>query len=266
MIHPLIKPKKVKSAPSTVVFAPTEEIKRLMTRAVNSGQNFQARPPLSGQFSFTQRGRTGIVGPAVGSPAAVLALEPLLASGTSRVVVVGTCGGLCPTAPKSSASLFDLVFPRGTVSEEGTSSLYGSKGNTSSKPSALQLELEAALLPLSESSKTGVIWTTDAPYRETWEKVQRYHSMGAVAVEMEYAAIAQICKVYNAELAAVFVVSDLLGKTWLNGMGQAKLKDKLNSICSLVLRLIDEDDTRGQTGNKSELKASQDRKKMGSAS
>ncbi len=265
MIHPLIKPKKVKSAPTTVVFAPTENIKRLMTKAVNSGENFQARPPLSGQFSFTQRGKTGIVGPAVGSPAAVLALEPLLASGTSRVVVVGTCGGLCPTAPKNSASLFDLVFPRGTVSEEGTSSLYGSKENTSSGPSALQLELEAALLPLSESSKTGVIWTTDAPYRETWEKVQHYHSMGAVAVEMEYAAIAQICKIYDAELAAVFVVSDLLGKTWLNGMGQAKLKEKLSSICSLVLRLIDEDNKRGKTINKRQINSSQDKQEIGSA-
>jgi len=241
MIHPLIKPRRVKSAPETVIFAPTEEIKRLMTLAVGSGENFQARPPLSGQFSFTQRGSTAIVGPAVGSPAAVLALEPLLASGTSKVIVVGTCGGLCPTGPKTSPSLFDLVFPRGAASEEGTSSLYGSSGETAIEtPSKLQLQLEAALLQLSENSKTGIVWTTDAPYRETWEKVQHYHSLGAVAVEMEYAAIAQVCKMYKAELGAVFVVSDLLGKTWLNGMGQAKLKEKLNSICSLVLRLIDD--------------------------
>ena len=63
------------------------------------------------------------------------------------------------------------------------------------------LDLEYAL---------GTSWTTDAPYRETYEEVEKYRKEGVLTVEMEAAAIFAVTKYLNVEAGALFTISDYL--------------------------------------------------------
>ena len=54
----------------------------------------------------------------------------------------------------------------------------------------------------------GTVWTTDAPYRETPEKVRRYCSEGVLGVEMEMAAAFAFGKAKGISVGSLLIVSD----------------------------------------------------------
>ena len=242
MAKALLKPKEILDPPETVVFAPTNVIFQSVSRTLNQFRKLKSRPPLSGQFNFYQDDNLGLVGPATGSPAAVMALEPLLVSGTKRIISLGTCGRLSPTKNHNSPELFEIIFPSGFISEEGTSKHYPVEGISTKDSVPLvssesQNRLWQACQNEAHQVRSGLIWTTDAPYRETIEKVDFFHSRGAIAVDMEYAALAKLSLFYQTELVAAFVVSDIVGSKWTNGMGRSELKHKINSL-SLISKKV----------------------------
>lgn len=60
-----------------------------------------------------------LVGPILGAPQAVIAMEKLIVLGAKRIWILGWCGSLQP-----GLSIGDLVVPVRAVSEEGTSRHY----------------------------------------------------------------------------------------------------------------------------------------------
>ncbi|MGV1100953.1 nucleoside phosphorylase [Thiovibrio sp. JS02] len=145
-------------------------------------------------------------GPCVGAPMAVLCLEKLIALGARRIISLGWCGAL-----SSQLQVGDLVLPARAVSDEGTSGHYPVDGSVAPSPLVLA-SLRGALALRREKFLEGPVWTTDAPYRETREKVARLQREGVVAVEMECAALLQVAAFRRIDLAAVLLVSDLLWK------------------------------------------------------
>ncbi len=243
MADALLKPKLIPTPPKTVIFTPTNALTRQVLNNLNKTRELKSRPPLSGQFNFYQDDDLGVVGPATGAPAAVMALEPLLLSGTKRIFLLGTCGGLAPDNSTNSMELFDIVFPDGFISEEGTSQHYPVDGLSSKRgrfsiSSEAQNKFKSACLEEKLNVLSGLVWTTDAPYRETVQKVENFYTQGAIAVDMEYSAVAKLCLYYQAELVAAFVISDILGSEWINGMGKGNLKDKINSLALIANRVF----------------------------
>ena len=57
---------------------------------------------------------------------------------------------------------------------------------------------------------TGPTWTTDAPYRETFEEVRQYQAEGVKTVEMESAGLFAVGQVRGVQTASVVVVMDSL--------------------------------------------------------
>ena len=84
---------------------------------------------------------------------------------------------------------------------------------------------------------TGV-WTTDALYRESAAKVEHFRSLGAGAVEMEYAALLQLANTYRTPLAAAFVITDLLDEDWQNGFSSPKVKNQITAAAGLIADYI----------------------------
>jgi uridine phosphorylase len=155
-----------------------------------------------------------LAGPALGSPAAVLALEKLIALGAREILLLGPCGSLIREAPIGT-----VVVPKEALSEEGTSRLYGADP---ARPipvrESVRRRLEDALTEAGFSYLEGSVWTTDAPYRETQEKVEGFRGQGAVAVEMELSACLAAGAFRGATVAGLFVVSDeLLALEWVKG-------------------------------------------------
>jgi len=143
-------------------------------------------------------------GPALGAPAAVIALEKLIALGCKDVIVHGWCGSL--VAGLQAGAVF---LPTWALSEEGTSAHYP----LASPPAPhgdLSRQLAKFLRQCGYAVQEGPIWTTDAPYRETRKKVQDYGRRGIMAVDMEFSALSTVAAYRGVNLTAAMLVSDEL--------------------------------------------------------
>lgn len=150
-----------------------------------------------------------VAGPAVGAPMAVLCLEKLIALGARQIVVYGWCGAL-----GAGLRAGDVFLPTSGISEEGTSDHYPVEEIEQVDP--LHLALADGLRRQGYAPRQGPIWTTDAVYRETREKVEHYGAQGILAVDMEYTALRTVAAFRQAHLAAVMLVSDeLYHREWV---------------------------------------------------
>lgn len=126
----------------------------------------------------------GVIARTIGGPYAVLVAEQLAASGARVVLGLTSAGQVSP-----GLRIPSLVVPARALRDEGTSYHYlpaaenvdGDAGLTA----ALQEELGGLGLPVV----TGPVWTTDAPYRETSEQLERHAANGILAVEMQAASL-----------------------------------------------------------------------------
>lgn len=158
-------------------------------------------------------------GPYIGAPYAVMLLESLIAQGARQIIVIGWCGSISP-----EMKIGDIIMPSAAISHEGTSQNYMncteafpviSPATSPSESPGLTEKLAQFLDEKQVPFKTGCIWTTDAIYRETAEKVAFFNSRGAMAVEMECSALFAVAAYHKVELVSLLVVSDdLSGTQW----------------------------------------------------
>src|SRR5215218_6032877 len=132
------------------------------------------------------RGLWGYTGPArddgapltiqstgMGGPSAAIVVEELIALGARRIVRVGTCGALVPLA------LGGLVVADGVLAADGTSTALGAMGVL--RPDA---DLTRAI-----DARRGVLVSSDLFYDPDPARAAAWVREGAVAVEMEAAAL-----------------------------------------------------------------------------
>ncbi len=137
-------------------------------------------------FDLDGIGEAGIVGCAVGAPFAVLVAEQLFASGCRLLISVTSAGRITPIEPTPYFVLIDRA-----VRDEGTSYHYLPGSTFAEAPdAALLARVEETGRALADIAlHRGATWTTDAPYRETEAAIARARQLGALAVEMEAAAL-----------------------------------------------------------------------------
>lgn len=166
-----------------------------------------------------------IAGPCIGAPMAVMVLEKLIALGANEFIVFGWCGSLTPELTCET-----LFLPIRGFSEEGTSDHYPVNGNPNSSEKLRTIAVACAERT-STPCQEGVIWTTDAPYRETRSKIQAYQRLGAVAVDMEFTALCTVAKFRKANMAAMYLVSDELWREkWQSAFNRKGFKKRSQKI------------------------------------
>ena len=126
----------------------------------------------------------GIVGLAVGAPFAVLVAEQLFVSGCRLLISVTSAGQITPLGPTPYFVLIDRA-----LRDEGTSHHYLPPALFAEADVALAGRAWPTLASLNVPVHRGTAWTTDAPYRETAEAIEAAGAHGALAVEMEAAAL-----------------------------------------------------------------------------
>ncbi len=173
-------------------------------------------------------------GPYMGAPYGAALLESLIAKGAERIIVLGWCGALSPYFHTG-----DIIIPKAAVADEGTSRNY--MEFTDDFPLIYSASNLRRIL-IKEMSKKDVphhietIWTTDAIYRETKNKVAFFKNRGAVAVDMECSALFAVAKYRKKDIAAVLVVSDeVTGFGWKPGFRDKKFKESREKAARVIL-------------------------------
>ena len=128
--------------------------------------------------------KLGIIGCAVGAPFAVLLAEQLFACGCALLISITSAGQLQPSAPTPYFILIDRA-----LRDEGTSHHYLPPALFADADTALIARVMPALAGIGPTVLRGATWTTDAPFRETETAIATAREAGALAVEMEAAAL-----------------------------------------------------------------------------
>jgi purine-nucleoside phosphorylase len=152
----------------------------------------------------------------VGAPAAVLVLEETVALGARACLFTGTCGAL-----QEDMVHRELVLPTRAVRDEGTSFHYAPPSRYSSPHPELAAALRDTLRDSGFRFREAALWTTDAPYRETAEKIARLRSEGCAAVDMEGAALFSAGRFRNTPVAGLLAAQDSLATGgWRAGLSR----------------------------------------------
>jgi uridine phosphorylase len=136
-------------------------------------------------YSFSCQGmEVGIIGCAVGASFAVLLAEQLFVSGCELLISITSAGIVTPLASNPS-----FVLISEAIRDEGTSYHYLPAHEKACLSTRLLNLLSPSFKAAELAVETGISWTTDAPYRETEKAIAVAKQQGAVAVEMEAAAL-----------------------------------------------------------------------------
>ena len=169
-----------------------------------------------------------VAGPMMGAPYAVAMMETLIAWGARSLLFFGWCGAISP-----EVAIGDIIVPTGSIIDEGTSRHYGiDTGRTSRAAPETVTKIEDMLTGQGLSFRKEMVWSTDAPFRETPEKVAAARRRGAIAVEMETSALFTAGRHLQVPVGAVLAVSDDLSSlTWKPGFKDKRFRSARRAVC-----------------------------------
>lgn len=137
----------------------------------------------------------------IGSPHAVSVLEDIIHLGGDTFLNLGLAGGL---------KNLGIFLCSKALRDEGTSYHYVPSSDYSYPDRNLTEKFADTLKKLGIEFKIAPSWTTDAPYRETEEEIEKYKKKNIATVDMETSALFAVAKKRKVRIASSFVVSDLL--------------------------------------------------------
>ncbi|MBT8346491.1 MAG: hypothetical protein KJO28_09310 [Desulfofustis sp.] len=178
-----------------------------------------------------RNGSLCMAGPALGAAAAVLVLEKLIVLGVEEIWVLSCCGSLDP-----SWSIGDIVLATGAVCGEGVSRYYSTSKLTTPGGEATR-NLEKFARQNWDDLHRGIIWSTDAPYRERRsELIKLQERYGVVGIDMEFSALCTVAACRRVSLGALFVVSDMLWtRNWRPGFAGREFTESSRRIVDRLL-------------------------------
>lgn len=147
--------------------------------------------------------------PAGGAIAAQL-MEELISIGIRRFIACGSAGLLCKHFDANN-----LLLVTEAIRDEGLSYQYLPAGESTYTDALLRAQFAESLERQGVAFEEGMIWSTDALYRETRSRVLRREAMGAIAVDMECASLCAVAQRRGVEFAqAVYFRNSLSTDVW----------------------------------------------------
>ncbi len=230
IIHPLKTNKDIAIPEHGVLFVNPVEAKAALT--VILGQGGQRGFLHNSQLATSADGKLFIAGPAIGAPSAVLAMEKLIVLGARSIILMGWCG-----AVDHSYTIGDVVIPSGAVCGEGTSRYYSDETQpTPSQTVSFRIKemLDGENLPYLE----GLIWSTDAPYRESRSYLQYLNTQKhVIGVDMEFSALCNVAAFRKIDFGAILIVSDeLWSSKWKPGFKNKHFQGRCRQVQQCLLK------------------------------
>ena len=145
----------------------------------------------------------------MGAPSCGIVFEELTQLGATRLVRVGTCGGLA-----DGMGMGDTVIALSAAAEDHAPRQLA-KMDCIAPTATFSLAEEAARLTREGSMgkvHVGAIITSGLFYEPDWEKFTMWKALGHIAVEMEAAMMYTIASMKGLEALALMTVSDMIGQ------------------------------------------------------
>ncbi len=150
----------------------------------------------------------GIIARTIGGPYAVLIAEQLRASGAELILGLTSAGRVSRLLPLPS-----LVVAQEAIRDEGTSYHYVAAGNRVESNPELVEALVNGIASLGLPVSSGLVWSTDAPYRETKRQLDTHAAEGVLAVEMQAASLFAFSQATGMPVGVVALVSNAVDHT-----------------------------------------------------
>jgi uridine phosphorylase len=149
-------------------------------------------------------------------------------------VFVNGAGSLRADLPVGS-----ILLPEELLREEGTSFHYAPPEVILHTNQELNRRILAIADELGIELVRGRHWTTDAIYRETFTKVERYREMGINSVEMELSALVGVAYYRKCALSAILIVTDVVSRshTW-EGTASIDLQEGVERAAKIAARVF----------------------------
>jgi len=233
IIHPMRTPGCPELGPLALLVSTQADLKTIQGTAPLEKAS---RSPLMSRLllSGNRDHRVSVAGPMMGAPYAVALMETLVAWGARTLLFFGWCGAISP-----EVGIGDIIVPTGAIVDEGTSLHYGGSTGQVSGASADASERIVGMLSGSGLSyREDVVWSADAPFRETPDKMAAARDKGACAVEMETSALFTVARHRDVSVGAVLVVSDDLSDlTWKPGFKDKRFREARRAVCESLAGL-----------------------------
>lgn len=141
----------------------------------------------------------------IGGPCSALVLETLYELGIQEAIYIGSVGVL-----HEHIKAYDVVLAGKAIRDEGLSYHYIPPSKYVEGSIKLYDRVKKILLEKGFRIHEGIIWTTDAAFRETRTKRNIFLDYGAVAVDMEAASLYAVSKYRSRDIIGLFYPSDYL--------------------------------------------------------
>ena len=170
----------------------------------------------------------------IGSALSAGIFEEIIALGCRKFIACGTCGVL-----SSEILPGQLVVPTAAVRDEGISYHYMPPSREIGAQSEVNAVIEATLKEVGITYHTGKVWTMDAFYRETKDKISARVAEGCIAVEMEVAALLAVARFRGVELGYVLLGDDdVSGEEWDRRKGGTPLSFRRRVIDACIRTVL----------------------------
>ena len=192
------------SPPRTVIFVPQKSLADYVLRRYSARRikgflgDFYLLKRTGGQIAVSN-------GFGIGGPAVAALTDQFAALGVKQFALIGMAGALQPELKPGS-----LVICNKAIRGEGVSDHYLPPGLTVDASEEMAQGLRQILVERNQSHSVGTVWTTDAPFRELRKNVLEHQRAGALAVDMEAAALLSVASSMQLSAIALFSIADQL--------------------------------------------------------
>ena len=183
-------------------------------------------------YTGTHDGRpVSVQATGMGCPSAAIVIEELIQLGATRLIRVGTCGGLSP-----KLAMGDVVVAVSAVPADQTALRYtGGEAHAPTADFGVTHGIIHAAKGMEIRPHVGAVASSDTFYDPDPERHRRWAARGVLAVEMEAAVLFTIAGLRGVEAACVLAVSDLVGGEEFVRISDADLAAAVERMTRLAL-------------------------------
>jgi 5'-methylthioadenosine phosphorylase/purine-nucleoside phosphorylase len=170
----------------------------------------------------------------MGCPSAAIVIEELVQLGVSKIMRVGTCGGLQP-----DLSMGDLVIALSATPADSTSTHYA-LGEPHAPTADFGLVHEAVhqAKHLGKPVRVGPVVSSDIFYQPDTGLAGRWSERGILAVEMEAAVLFTLGALRKIQTGCMLIVSDVVVEGEFIRITDEEMRTAVDQMTELALHVV----------------------------